>query len=138
MWGGIFSVFKIGAGLWTARQERKAVRLARQDRIEEARVNRQIALIESDADKASDLDMYFAKNSGTKQTLSFAMLLVPVFGAFVPGMTGYIEQGFEALDRLPDWYKWAIGMMFIAVWGFRRLAWAILQRRISQLTGGGK
>tara|TARA_R100001369_G_scaffold20873_1_gene38243 strand:+ start:239 stop:634 length:396 start_codon:yes stop_codon:yes gene_type:complete len=40
-----------------------------------------------------------------KDELILICLLLPAVLVFVPGMTPHIERGFEALHKLPDYYK---------------------------------
>ena len=40
-----------------------------------------------------------------KDELILIVLLAPAVLVFVPGMTEHVERGFEALHKLPDYYK---------------------------------
>ena len=48
------------------------------------------------------------------------LLSIPAILAFIPGAVGYVEQGFKALNGMPDWYKAAFGLAVAASFGYRK------------------
>jgi hypothetical protein len=40
---------------------------------------------------------------------------------FIPPLQPYVERGFEALDKTPDWFQWAMYASIAASFGLRSL-----------------
>jgi len=40
---------------------------------------------------------------------------------FIPPLQPYVERGFDALDRTPDWFQWAMYASIAASFGLRGL-----------------
>lgn len=55
------------------------------------------------------------------------VLSIPLVFSFYPEAVPYIAQGFEALQKTPEWYQWAIMAAISASFGLRG---------ISKFTGG--
>lgn len=47
---------------------------------------------------------------------------IPLVMCFFPGLVDYVVAGFAALDKTPDWYQWAIGVIIAASFGYRKIA----------------
>ena len=47
------------------------------------------------------------------------ILSIPLILAFFPGLHTYIQQGFEVLDGMPNYYKGFVGAMIGAAFGVR-------------------
>lgn len=67
----------------------------------------------------ADWEMASIRNSGWKDEFVLIILSVPMFFVFIPGLEPYILQGFEHLDKTPDWYRWLIMMIYAATFGIR-------------------
>jgi len=65
--------------------------------------------------------------AGWMDDVSFFVFLAPAILAFFPGMVDHIEDGFDVLAGMPEWYQYALGMMLISVWGYRKLVSPIIQ-----------
>ena len=59
------------------------------------------------------------KNSGWKDEWVLILLSIPLVLSFIPGTVGYVEAGFAALSKTPDWYQWLILAVFAAIYGIR-------------------
>ena len=59
------------------------------------------------------------KNSGWKDEWVLVLLSIPLVLSFIPGTVGYVEAGFAALSKTPDWYQWLILAVFAAIYGIR-------------------
>jgi hypothetical protein len=44
---------------------------------------------------------------------------VPLILAFIPGMEGLVERGFQQLEQMPDWYQYSLGVIVAASFGVR-------------------
>lgn len=71
-----------------------------------------------------DWDIEAIKNTGTSWKDEWLTILfsVPLVLAFVPGAEGIVERGFEQLDKAPDWYRYSLGIIVAASFGFRGAA----------------
>ena len=69
------------------------------------------------ADNAWELKQI--KNSGWKDEFVLLLLSIPMVLSFIPGTVGYVEAGFAALSKTPDWYQWLILAVFAAIYGIR-------------------
>lgn len=61
-------------------------------------------------------------NSGWKDEYWTIILSIPCVLCFIPGCVGYVVKGFEALDKTPKWYQWALGVSIAASFGYRKIA----------------
>lgn len=111
-------------GLVDSRKQKRA--------ISAAQAQRKIELIKDDKDRASDLDLYFAQNSSWMRNISFIVMFTPIIMAFV-GFEEQVRRGFQALAVIPDEYMYAVGLMLVAMWGFRRMLQTLIQSRINKL-----
>lgn len=59
------------------------------------------------------------RNSGWKDEWVLILLSIPLIMVFVPGLEDDALQGFNNLEKTPDWYRWLILMVFGAVYGIR-------------------
>lgn len=82
------------------------------------------AVYERKASADIDWDIEAIKNTGTSWKDEWLTILfsVPLILAFVPGMEGIVERGFEQLDKAPEWYKYSLGIIVAASFGFRGAA----------------
>ena len=46
-----------------------------------------------------------ATNDSWKDEFALVVLLTPAILVFIPGMTEHVERGFEALHKLPEYYR---------------------------------
>jgi len=120
-------------GVVTRYQDRKAKKAERQDRLDEAKVTAQIDRIRDADDAATDLDMYFVKNNGLKDDISFYVFLLPAVACFVPGGAEYVTEGFVALEGMPEWYQYTLAGMMIAIWGYRRVLQTFINSKVGKL-----
>ena len=65
-----------------------------------------------------------ANNAGNswKDEWFTIVLSVPMIGAFIPSVVPYIEDGFRALDGMPDYYKGFLGAAVAASFGIKALS----------------
>ena len=103
--------------------------------IKAAQAERKIAMIRDDKCAASDLDLYFVQNNGWMADVSFYIMFSPLVMAFI-GFDEEVKEGFEALKVVPEGYMYAVGLMLVAIWGFRRLLQGLIQSKIGKLVGG--
>tara|TARA_B100001939_G_scaffold348148_1_gene373192 strand:- start:8059 stop:8469 length:411 start_codon:yes stop_codon:yes gene_type:complete len=116
------------------RQEQKAKEKERADKLEEARFNRAMDLIQQGKIEEAKWEQHALNNNGWKDEYMTLVLSIPMIGCFIPGLSDYILRGFQILEQTPVWYQAAIAVMIAAVYGYR----AYGEWRMNQLGGGRK
>lgn len=58
-------------------------------------------------------------NSGKKDEVVLAVVLLPYVGVFIPVVQDYVLQGFENLAKMPVWAIGLTVLIFLAVFGIR-------------------
>ena len=116
--------------------ERKAVKLESETRVIEAKTEATIKRIESGDANAAAMHQLSAGSRGWKDdylliltTMPLVLLFVgPVFELFfLPGtyaagaMTDAVMEGFLCLENTPEYYWYALGMIYVDTFGFRRM-----------------
>ena len=66
-----------------------------------------------------DLEMARGSQSSWKDEWLVILLSSPLILSFVPGMEGVVANGFEQLDKMPDWYQYSLGVIVAASFGVR-------------------
>ena len=64
-----------------------------------------------------------AKNSGASWTDEWLTVLfsIPLIMCFIPSLVPYVELGFTALDKMPEWYRYYLGVIVAATFGVRQV-----------------
>ena len=105
-------------------KEKKAMAKAVDERKDELKKLNLTAKIEG-IKTASEADMGMDANANQRiawaDDVSFGVFLLPALLAFFPPALPHIISGFKALENMPTWYQYALGMMLVSVWGYRRL-----------------
>jgi len=104
---------------WSARGERKHTEKVRTLEIEELRhkTKMEMAMKSQEMDNSWELEQI--KNSGWKDEFVLLLLSIPMVLSFIPYTVQYVEDGFVALGKTPDWYQWLILSVFAAIYGIR-------------------
>lgn len=50
------------------------------------------------------------------------LLSIPMVLVFIPFMVPYVENGFSALEKTPEWYRILIGVMVSSAFGVKKLS----------------
>lgn len=68
-----------------------------------------------------DWDIEAIKNSGGswKDEYLTIVISIPLILAFIPGMEGVVQNGFQQLQQAPDWYFYTVGLCVSASFGIR-------------------
>ena len=67
-----------------------------------------------------DLEMARASSSSWKDEWLVILFSIPLILAFIPGMEGVVQNGFEQLNKMPEWYQYSLGVIVAASFGVRR------------------
>lgn len=117
------------------RQKIKAAVDERKDELKkldlEARIKTEVAGVESDI----KLDSESRDAAGWMDDISFYIFLAPAVLAFFPNMVNHVKNGFAVLSEMPEWYQYALGMMLISVWGYRKLVSPLIQAIVKAWLG---
>lgn len=80
--------------------------------------------------EASESDMKMDQEANERiswgDDLTLILALLPCVLAFFPSQLPSVMAGFAALEAMPMWYKYALGMILASVWGYRRLVSPII------------
>ena len=75
------------------------------------------------------IDQQFIRTAKTKRNILFYAALIPVALCFYPPALEPMRDGFAALESLPQWYRYGLGLMFVSVWGLRGILMQFMQRK---------
>ena len=66
-----------------------------------------------------DIEMARASSSSWKDEWLVVLFSIPLILAFIPGMEGIVQNGFEQLNKMPEWYQYSLGVIVAASFGVR-------------------
>jgi|TARA_Y100000033_G_scaffold34286_1_gene32935 hypothetical protein len=66
-----------------------------------------------------DIEMARASSSSWKDEWLVILFSIPLILAFIPGMEGVVQNGFDQLNRMPEWYQYSLGVIVAASFGVR-------------------
>tara|TARA_R110000851_G_scaffold244874_1_gene397607 strand:- start:4533 stop:4928 length:396 start_codon:yes stop_codon:yes gene_type:complete len=89
--------------------------------IEAAKVKARVDKIKRGDESDITLDQNARKHAGIMDDVSFFVFLLPALLAFYPPALPHITAGFAALKEMPEWWQFALGLMLVSVWGYRKL-----------------
>jgi len=119
-------IIKGVSGYIRGRQELATAKSERKDELKKLALTNKLAVISSATEADMKLDNQANQRIAWADDVSFAVFLLPALLAFYPPALEHIQAGFTALDSMPPWYQYALGMMLISVWGYRRLVTPII------------
>lgn len=114
------------------KQAIKANEKERKDKIQEAVTVAKIKRIESGDNNAAMLDKLSIETRGWKDEYLLLLTTLPLFLSFVPEFSHYVQQGFSALESVPEYYWYALGMIYIDTFGFRRMLRVAVEHWLSK------
>tara|TARA_Y100000996_G_C22520963_1_gene642432 strand:- start:475 stop:858 length:384 start_codon:yes stop_codon:yes gene_type:complete len=101
------------------RGKRKHENKMKEMEIEEMRHKKQLEMVMRGQEMDNSWELEQIKNSGWKDEFVLLLLSIPLILSFIPQTVGYVEAGFEALSKTPQWYQWLILAVFAAIYGIR-------------------
>ena len=85
---------------------------------------------------ASELDSISIQSRGWKDDFLLLVTIFPIIACFIPEMGTHIRQGFEVLKAsVPEWYMYALALVFIDTFGFRRILRSVLVQYLTNRFG---
>lgn len=103
-------------------QKRKTVKLEGDIKIAEAKTIAHIEKIKTG--QAADIawEKTSIDQSGLKDEYWTIILSIPMIMCFIPGLVEYVVLGFAALENVPEWYQYAVGIAISSAFGVRKFA----------------
>ena len=98
------------------RETKKAKTLAKV-----ATAKAEATIMEKKATGEIDWDLAAVKGSQNSWKDEWLVILfsVPLILAFIPGMEDVVRNGFEQLNKMPEWYQYTLGVIVAASFGVR-------------------
>lgn len=81
-------------------------------KVEKAKADAEVQKRIATGDIDWEANMADATKDSWKDEFALVVLMLPSILVFIPSLTGYVKEGFEVLNTLPDWYQY---LLFIAV-----------------------
>lgn len=127
-WAWLTNIIKPLSTYFTEKSKIKAANVKRKDELSKLSLKAKIKHIEN----SQETDLSLDKANGSDpipwaNDLTLILFLLPFVGAFFPWALPHISAGFIALELMPEWYKYSLGMMLVSVWGYRNLVSPIIQ-----------
>lgn len=147
---GIFSIIGnllgIGKQALENRAKQKQLEAEQKHEITKATTQANVDRIMSNTDSDNQIDLITAQNKKytlKDEVVTYLFLIPVVVATVVPFITAYndsnwtdlnkfVLNSYEALDRLPTWYKWVLGAVIIDVLGFRSFARKLVDSYMSK------
>ena len=86
-----------------------------------ARAKAEATIMEKKATGEIDWDIEMARSSASSWKEEWLVILfsIPLILAFIPGMEDVVRNGFEQLNKMPEWYQYSLGVIVAASFGVR-------------------
>ena len=86
-----------------------------------ARAKAEATIMEKKATGEIDWDLEMAKGSQNSWKDEWLTILfsIPLILAFIPGMETVVQNGFQQLEQMPEWYQYSLGVIVAASFGVR-------------------
>ncbi len=97
-------------------------------KLTEAKAKAQILLSEKTSVAEWERIMAEGSRSSWKDEWFVIILSIPLVLCWVPGAEGWVDRGFEQLNKAPDWYFYSLGLAISASFGVRG-ATALFKRK---------
>jgi len=87
----------------------------------EAETKAEILKTAATHDSKWELIMAEGTKGSWKDELVTVVILIPVILVFIPGMEEVVQNGFDRLNELPDWYQYLVFLVCSAALGIKGL-----------------
>ncbi|MBE8577940.1 hypothetical protein [Vibrio sp. OPT18] len=127
MIGAIATLVTGGIDAYKQHGQNKAEELKRKDELEQVKHTAKVERLKSGEASASNLDEMSIKNRGWKDEFIMLVVFIPLMLSFVPDYATYVEQGFAALENIPEPYWYVVGAVVIDTLGMRAMVRYLLE-----------
>ena len=96
-----------------------------------AKAEAEAHVIKTQAESAADWEAAMARASSQSWKDEWLTILfsIPLILCLIPSTVVYVEQGFEVLSRMPDWYQYALSVIIAASFGVRSVMGIMNKRK---------
>lgn len=86
-----------------------------------AKAEAEAAVMVKASESTADWEKIQAQNAGNSWKDEWLTLLfsVPLIMCFIPGAVQYVQDGFAALENMPQWYQYTLSVIVAASFGVR-------------------
>jgi len=139
------NIFGIGKDYLNNRAKLKAARADQEFKIIQAETNAVVNRINANTQSDSEIDIITARNKRftSKDEVVTYLFLLPVLIAnvmpFIMAYRGdwrklntYFIESYEALNLLPSWYPYIVGLIIVDVLGFRSFARKVIDNKFNK------
>jgi len=118
MWTALIGPIANIAGSW---MDGKVEQTKANAKTKVAKAVAEAAIMEKKATGEIDWDIEMARSSASSWKDEWLVVLfsIPLILAFIPGMEGIVQNGFEQLNKMPEWYQYSLGVIVAASFGVR-------------------
>lgn len=81
---------------------------------------------------AATLDELSIAQRGWKDEYLLLITTAPLILCFLPDYADYVNQGFTALETVPEYYWYGLAMVYIDTFGFRRMLRTALEQWVNK------
>ncbi len=108
------------AGSWL---ESKVEQTKAKGAVAKAKAEAEAEVMKTAATHDSKWELIMAQSTQTslKDEIVTVIVLIPVVLVFIPGMEGVVQNGFDRLNELPDWYQYLVFLVCSAALGIKGL-----------------
>lgn len=130
--GAVAPIVNGVTGIIKEKQRRKSMQVELEGAIQQQRLKNIEAgrVAEVEWNKAS------ISKAGWRPGFLTILLSIPMVLVFIPFMVQYVEQGFEALDKTPEWYRILIGVMVSSAFGVKKLSDYFMNKKFTLGSAG--
>ena len=96
-----------------------------------AKAEAEAAVMVKQAESVADWETAMARSSQQSWKDEWLTILfsIPLILCFIPSTVVYVEQGFDALSRMPEWYQYALSVIIAASFGVRSVMGIMNKRK---------
>ena len=120
MWTALISPIANLAGSFLEGQAKKQQAKANLA-LTEAEAKAEIMKTAATHDSKWEIIMAQGTQGSWKDELVTVVILIPVILVFIPGMEEVVQNGFDRLNELPDWYQYLVFLVCSAALGIKGL-----------------
>jgi len=118
MWTALIGPLSELAGTW---MKGKVEKTRAESEAKVAKAKAEATIMEKKATGEIDWDLEMAKGSQSSWKDEWLTILfsIPLILAFIPGMETVVQNGFQQLEQMPEWYQYIWGVIVAASFGVR-------------------
>ena len=118
MWTALIGPISELAGTW---MKGKVEKTRAESEAKVAKAKAEATIMEKKATGEIDWDLEMAKGSQNSWKDEWLTILfsIPLILAFIPGMETVVQNGFQQLEQMPEWYQYSLGVIVAASFGVR-------------------